>query len=50
MKKVSNSAKEMNKVWIKKQQELGKTWKGYYIGSTIFAVIAFALLCYALFS
>lgn len=46
---MNKETKKMNEEWVNKQQEMKKTWTGYYIGGAIFAIFMLGLLVWMLF-
>lgn len=41
---MNKETKKMNQEWIQKQQDMKKTWSGYYIGGAILAVMILGFL------
>ena len=46
MANVSNETKEMNSTWTKKQNEIGKNYRSYYIGGFVVALVLVIVLAY----
>lgn len=46
MAKISKETKEMNERWVKKQDEIKKSWNGFYIGGFILSVLILVFLVY----
>lgn len=44
---VSESNRELNRLWVRKQEQMHKDFSGYYWGMTIGGFVLLALLIYA---
>ena len=45
---VSESNRELNRLWVRKQEQMHKDYSGYYWGMTISGFVLLSLLVYAL--
>lgn len=45
---VSESNRELNHLWVTKQEQMHKVYSGYYCGMTIAGFVLLSLLIYAL--
>lgn len=45
---VSESNRELNRLWVNKQEQMHKAYSGYYWGMTLAGFVLLSLLIYAL--